>query len=101
MKEKLRPCYVNTEKALFHMWVRQDERLVKFNSTIGWEKLKDLNNVIDELISNNVYDNHYTIEILRKYYGLVEFENGDVKLVKPESITFCDSKSIFEENTWN
>ena len=64
-----RPCLVNGEDALFHKWATKDEAIFHFDDV--------------EKISMNC--------------GIVEYRDGTIKEVRPESIQFLDSEELFHE----
>lgn len=72
LKRELRPCFVNGEKALFHEW-EQFSEVIPPSPMLGGHS-------------------GGTISMM---YGLVEFENGELKRAYPTSIKFCDTN--FEE----
>lgn len=76
---KLRPCYVQSRKALFHLWVHS-ARPVKPR---GMEE--------DETAER--YQ-------LSATHGLVEFEDGTLARVWPQDIQFVDIRPEFEETAW-
>lgn len=76
---RLRPCYVQSRKALFHLWVHS-ARPVKPR---GMEE--------DETAER--YQ-------LSATHGLVEFEDGTLARVWPQDIQFVDIRPEFQENVW-
>lgn len=67
-KNNLRPCLVNGERALFHLWAPQAYVVEP--------------SIMRDSPGGQVYN----------LWGLVEMENGSMQGVPPESIRFLDSK---------
>lgn len=72
---KLRPCYVDGVKALFHRW-GQHSRVVEPSPMVGGAPGGTVSYIL----------------------GVVEFEDGRVKPVFPEKIRFVDN--MFDEYYW-
>lgn len=70
MEKKFRPCVVEGKRGIFHGWFQYDG--VRLNNS-------------GRMIDGNV----------KFLSGLVEFEDGSVKRVDPESIKFEDSEDFF------
>lgn len=69
IKGLLRPCWVENRKALFHLWAK----------VVDWEKAPPY---MDPVIAVS----RPTIR------AVVEYEDGTVSYVPPESITFLDTQ---------
>lgn len=68
---KVRPCYVHGERAMFHCWA-QESYVVGPSLLVGGH-------------------NGGTVAFVK---GIVEFENGGVSKVDPENIQFADGGSF-------
>ena len=62
-----RACFVKGRKALFHRW---------------YENLNLKNEILNEKVGSHI----------RFFYGVIEYENGEVDVVAPNEIRFCDRK---------
>lgn len=84
-----RPCEVDGVPALFHRWADEDETLLK---------LEGLRNSEDAGAAYRLYKQHgiigheFSVEVIRKTYALVEYQDGTVHMVAPELITFTDKE---------
>lgn len=76
-----RPCTVmhgdHLVKALFHRWI-----------------------AISEIVSPSLLRGGHSGGVIADTFGIVEYENGRVDKVHPESITFLDAGGKFSEYDW-
>lgn len=98
---KHRQCYANNKKALFHKWIDIDEVLVKINGCVSSDDLRKINEIIDTIITNNVYSSNFNTEVIKRTYAIVEYEDGTIDYVDPKSIRFIDGKSYFDDYCWD
>lgn len=80
LRRELRPCLVKGEKGLFHEW-EQFQEIIPPSPLIGG----------------------HGGGVIGKVYGLVEFENGEIRRVEPTLIKFTDTnftEYCFEETEY-
>lgn len=93
-EQTLRPCIVDGRKALFHRWTDDCDVIIKFNTMLPSDKMKEIHN----LLLNYEVIPAIANPIPCKYtYGIVEFEDGSIRMVKPDSIIFLDSDVEFSK----
>lgn len=93
-----RPCMVGDKKAMFHRWAVDEEVLIKFNGFIKNDRLAMLCQSIRE---DRIVPPNTETEKLTNTYGIVEFEDGEVRPVRPVEIRFLDSEGLFQEYDWS
>lgn len=93
-----RPCMVDSKKAIFHRWAVDEEVLIKFNAFIKDDKVLDICRGIRE---DRIVPKCAETEKLTNTYGIVEFEDGTVRGVRPNEIRFLDSEGLFREYDWS
>lgn len=76
LNPKLRPCYVDGKKALFHCW---------FN--------------VSQIVEPSFLVGGHNGGVLYDILGLVEDENGHMMKVYPRDIQFLDTGNLFYENS--
>lgn len=93
-----RQCLVGGERAIFHHWIKDAEVILKFNSHLSPYSIEQIMNDLKygKYVSVNV--DPLVTEIC---VGLVEFENGEIKKIRPENIKFLDGKELFEGYDWS
>lgn len=94
---KHRQCMVDGKKAIFHRWAVDEEVLIKFNAFIKDDKVSDICRGIRE---DRIAPKCVETEKLTNTYGIVEFEDGEVRGVRPAEIRFLDSEGLFREYDW-
>ena len=99
--DKHRHCYASNKKALFHKWIDIDEVLVKINGCVSSDDLRKINEIIDTIITNNVYSSNFNTEVIKRTYAIVEYEDGTIDYIDPKSIRFIDGKSYFDDYCWD
>lgn len=92
-----RPCTVDGKNALFRNWIPKEKVLMQFNTSLCHE-VRDA--VYREFIEYNLVPCGAHCEIVHQVLGIVEFEDGTVKEVEPEMITFQDSIDLFRETAF-
>ena len=92
-----RPCMVGDKKAIFHRWAVDEEVLIKFNAFVDDDKILDICRGIHE---DRIVPNYAETEKLTNTYGIVEFEDGTVRGVRPVEISFLDSEGLFRDYDW-
>lgn len=97
-----RICKVDNKKALFHCWSNKDTFLLKIKSSLRPAEQWAVKKAFEEMLecSNTMQlipDNLEVIGNTNKFGGIVEFEDGTIKMVQPTDITFLDSEGIFSE----
>lgn len=87
IKPELRPCYVEGKKALFHRWNKRTDILLQSKNAMSTEDLAQVATKARK--SNNVPSFLYS-KLVTNLYAIVEFEDGSIAEVEPESVRFCD-----------
>lgn len=88
-----RPCLVDKRKALFHQWVNEEIPILKINAVCTDRIVKAQK---ERFAKNHICANGSDIEKVRRTLGIVEFEDGTVKLVEPTEITFLNTKEFLK-----
>lgn len=83
---ELRPCMINIGRE--PLWAADKEIGIKSN-----ERKALFHKWVE-------YENKISLIDQKSVYGLVEYENGEVALVKPEYIRFLDSAGLFDQYDW-
>lgn len=92
-----RPCVVDGKKAIFHRWALDEEVLIKFN---GFIKNDRLSVICQSIREDRIVPPNTETEKLTNTYGIVEFEDGTVRGVRPVEIRFLDSEGLFRDYDW-
>lgn len=98
IKLDLRPCYVDTKKALFHRWISKETPIIKINAMLTEKALSR----IASKVKDGIIPPGGDIVIQKTVLGIVEYEDGTVAEVEPTSIIFADDmfdKYAFEERS--
>lgn len=90
IKNEVRPCYVDGEKALFHRWIEKDKIIMKANGTTV--NILDLEKAYAYYERSGCLPNFATIDKVKDTLGIIEYENGEVSEVEPIKIQFADNK---------
>lgn len=93
-----RPCEINenrnVRRALFHMWTKEETLIAKLGCAISQDRI----NAAKERIFNERIMLANESPILNTVtFALVEFEDGSIAKVKPESVRFLDTDERFRE----
>ena len=96
IEKKLRPCTCNFKKALFHMWVEKEIPIMQItNLRLTAKALSRLERKMKSgQIPPPTGDN---IVFVKTVVGIVEFEDGTVAEVEPQTIHFADTAAIMNE----
>ena len=97
-----RICKVDNKKALFHCWSTKGTFLLKIKSSLRCADQWEVKKAFEEMIecSNTMQLIPTNLEVIGNtstFVGIVEFEDGTIKMVQPTDITFLDSEGIFSE----
>ena len=93
-----RPCEVNengnVRRALFHMWTKEETLIAKIGCAISQDCI--------DAAKERIFNEHIMLAnespILNTVtFALVEFEDGSVVKMKPESVRFLDANERFRE----
>ena len=87
--QKLRPCYANNKKALFHRWIDKDQYIVKFQANISYNSKEK---IIDEFKATGILPNFCDTEMKTETFAIIEYEDGTVAEVRPTEMRFADNK---------
>lgn len=101
IKVDLRPCYVDTKKALFHKWINKETPILKVNAQLNYDEVLYVQSRFKE---DNVIPKWCDVAMQNRTLGLVEYEDGTVAEVEPTRIIFADrtiDEYIFEERKIN
>lgn len=86
-----RKCKVGECEAIFHDWFIVDELVGEFDKKFkGIGEAKARMQEFEKFKTARVFPQHITVNVVHNIYGLVEYLDGHVELVKTESITFID-----------
>ena len=85
-----RPCEVDGVPALFHRWVEDDQALLRVNVLSRETDAGRLHQIYQQA---SVLPGGGSVEVIRKTYALVEYQDGTVHMVAPELITFTDKEA--------
>ena len=94
MNDNLRPCTVNGKKALFHDWTTNDQLFMKFDALLTSQQKYQMQ---CEFNTNHTVPYCASTEKISNSVGIVEFEDGSVRLIEPQAITFVDSTIIMKQ----
>lgn len=93
-----RPCLINGEiKALFHRWADKEKLILHFHEHMRPDHMASARNYFNEI---GAVPDDADLHIHRECCALVEFEDGEVRMVPAESVIFLDSKERFEGYSW-
>lgn len=95
--KKLRPCTCNFKKALFHMWAEKEIPILQItNMRLKAKALSRLERKMEsgQIPPSTGGDN---IVYVKTVVGIVEFEDGSVAEVEPQTIIFNDTAAIMNE----
>ena len=84
-----RPCEVDGIPALFHRWADEDEPLLKLDVFCHTNARAQ---IYDQYKQHGVIGPEFSVNVIRKTYALVEYQDGTVHLVAPELVTFTDKE---------
>lgn len=82
IENKLRPCFVDGKKALFHRWTDK-EKLILQSKYIQSSRADSI-----DLDYFNYFDDGVTLHKVKTIVAIVEYEDGTVAEVEPTSIKF-------------
>ena len=95
---QLRPCLIDLEPdmvedvkpALFHRWVDDDRALLRINKFCRPSEQEAL---VRDFRENGIYcESSCSTEIIRKTWALIEYPDGSIGKVEPESVHFLDTE---------
>lgn len=84
-----RPCEVDGVPALFHRWADEDEPLLKLDVFCHSNARE---HIYDQYKQHGIIGPEFSVEVIRKTYALVEYQDGTVHMVAPELVTFTDKE---------
>lgn len=87
-----RPCIIDEQEALFHMWSKKDKIFLEFNTMVHSSAMDKIKRIFND---DNIIPKCTTTRKVSNILGIVEFRDGTVKEVDPEKIRFLDSTCIF------
>lgn len=87
---ELRPCYVDGKKALFHKWIDKSDVIIKFN--VHGCATKTYKRTLELFKKDKTLPPEVETGKIQNTYGIVEYEDGTIKEVKPQQIKFDDNK---------
>lgn len=87
--QPLRPCEVDGKACVFHRWIEEDETLLKFNIMVGLEEREGMLRSFEQ---DKVVAPGCSLNIVRHAYALVEYPDGSMGKVAPESVCFLNCK---------
>lgn len=82
-----RPCEVNGRPAFFHRWVEEDRALLCLDT---FTRPEDRFAIADKIRASGVYPAGCHPEVIHETFALVEYQDGTIAMVKPESVRFTD-----------
>lgn len=97
IKLPYRQCLVGGNRAMFHNWIKESQVILNLNSNLSPYAIEQ---IMDDLKYGKYVPMNVDPLITETCVGLVEFENGEIKKVKPENIKFLDGKELFEVYSW-
>lgn len=80
-----RLCEVYGQPALFHRWVQGDKVLLKVNTTDRDAEIESLNSWLRDA---GMIRSGCSTEVISETFALVEYPDGKVARVRPESVRF-------------
>ena len=84
---ELRPCEVDGQRCYFHRFIEEERGVLQINALMRPESIKAVRRMYEE---DGILSNACALEKLRHAYALVEFPDGAVKKVEPETVRFLD-----------
>ena len=82
IENKLRPCFVDGKKALFHRWADKENLIIQSKAIQNPRAGRiDLNYY-------NAFDDSHNLYKLKNIVAIVEYEDGTVAEIEPTSIKF-------------
>lgn len=87
---KARPCEVDGVPALFHRWVEEDSVLLNIDRLCTPEDRLRLSH---EYLRDRVVPAGCTSAVLHHTFALVEYRDGTIGKVAPESVRFVDKEA--------
>jgi len=88
LKNELRPCIVNGQKALFHKWAETENVILKFN---GLATAETIQKAKKEFLRGGVISSEFSPEKIKAVVALVEYEDGQMDEVKATAVRFIDN----------
>lgn len=88
LKNELRPCIVNGQKALFHKWAETENVILKFN---GLADAETIGKIRKEYRRLGCIPSNFTTEKIKAVVALVEYEDGQMDEVKASAVRFIDN----------
>lgn len=82
-----RLCEVDGQPALFHRWVEEVSALLKVDFLGSWSEVEILNK---RFKADGIVPPGCSTDLVRSTFALVEYRDGTVAKVRPESIRFVD-----------
>lgn len=80
-----RPCEVDGRPALFHRWIEEDRELLKVDYNANpYER----DAMLRRFRKDGVVPIGCSTEVIRNTFALVEYRDGTIAKVEPESIRF-------------
>lgn len=86
----LRVCKVDGTLALFHRWIDEDETVLKINNYLLVSD-QDAQKIYMRFKETNVATRECDVNVMRRTFALVEYEDGSVSKVDPEKVKFINS----------
>ena len=88
IKNELRPCIVNGQKALFHKWAETENVILKFD---GLADADEIRRIRKEYHRAGCLPPHFLTEKIKAVIALVEYEDGQMDEVRPCAVRFIDN----------
>ena len=84
---ELRPCEVDGQRCYFHRFIEEEQGVLEFHAFMKAADIEDVCRMYEEA---RIVPDCCGLEKLRHAYALVEFPDGAVKKVEPETVRFLD-----------
>lgn len=82
-----RPCTVDGVKALFHRWSKKSNLVLQAKNPMSWD---DFDRETKEAQRTGNVPSFLYSKVITNLTAVVEFEDGSIKHVDPESVRFTD-----------
>lgn len=89
MIDNRRFCTVNGDKAYFHRWIEETDVFLRVNTVLSQQS--HLRRMADQMKAQHIAPHDCDVFPTRKTWALIEYINGEIVKVDPESVRFTDN----------
>lgn len=88
-----RPCEVDGRPALFHRWVEADRAILRVDTLCRRAEMMEMGHLFH---TAGIVAPQCSTEVIRETFALVEYRDGTIARVRPETIRFVGKEGLEE-----